>query len=101
MPIFPAYFLHLIFYTLLGISGAFTENLLIQDAKLFHSSAVYAAAINSITLPFRMEISGPSVTSQAGGVGSSDLETSLRLIWCSSARRVALAFPAPGVPGSS
>ncbi|CAM6084347.1 unnamed protein product [Calypogeia fissa] len=81
--------------------SAFAENLLIQDGKLFHSSAVYAAAINNITLPYRMEVSGPLGTSQGSGLGGTDIGTSLRLISCSSARRVALleaAFPAPGVP---
>ncbi|CAM6100552.1 unnamed protein product [Calypogeia fissa] len=85
----------------LGLTSAFDENLLIQDGKLFHSSAVYVAAINNITLPYRMEVSGPLGTSQGAGLGGTDIGISLRLISCSSARRVALleaAFPAPGVP---
>lgn len=37
--------------------------LCIDDAKPFHSSAVYAAALHSLSLPFRMELSGPSTDS--------------------------------------
>ncbi|CAL9200696.1 unnamed protein product [Musa hybrid cultivar] len=35
----------------------------VDDKKLFHSSAVYAASIHSISIPFRMEIPGPAANS--------------------------------------
>nr|XP_019701993.1 protein misato homolog 1 [Elaeis guineensis] len=35
----------------------------VDDQKLFHSSAVYAASIHSISIPFRMELPGPTATS--------------------------------------
>ncbi|KAG6549008.1 hypothetical protein Mapa_009450 [Marchantia paleacea] len=88
----------------LGLSqlatSSFAEHLVIKDEKDFHTSAVYAAAINCITLPYRMEVSGPSVTSQKAGLGSVDMGSSLRLVSCSSARRVALLeanFPSPAL----
>ncbi|KAL5999144.1 hypothetical protein ACLOJK_041846 [Asimina triloba] len=37
--------------------------LCIDDAKPFHCSAVYAAALHSMSLPFRMELGGPTVDS--------------------------------------
>ncbi|OVA10501.1 Misato Segment II tubulin-like domain [Macleaya cordata] len=42
----------------------------IEDAKPFHSSAVYAAALHSVSLPFRMASLGPTAESQyvAGAV---------------------------------
>ncbi|PIA52333.1 hypothetical protein AQUCO_01000297v1 [Aquilegia coerulea] len=38
--------------------------LCIKDAKPFHCSAVYAAALHSITTPFRMGLPGPTVDSE-------------------------------------
>ncbi|XP_008792583.2 protein misato homolog 1 isoform X1 [Phoenix dactylifera] len=35
----------------------------VDDQKLFHSSAVYAASIHSISIPLRMELPGPTATS--------------------------------------
>lgn len=35
----------------------------VDDQKLFHTSAVYAASIHSISIPFRMELPGPTATS--------------------------------------
>ena len=37
--------------------------LCIEDQKPYHCSAVYAAALHSISLPFRMEPLGPSADS--------------------------------------
>nr|GEU57634.1 protein misato homolog 1 isoform X1 [Tanacetum cinerariifolium] len=37
-----------------------SQYLNLQNEKLYHSSAVYASAIHSITLPFRMNKTGPS-----------------------------------------
>lgn len=34
-----------------------------DDKKPFHSSAVYAASIHSISIPFRMEMPGPAANS--------------------------------------
>lgn len=35
----------------------------VKDEKLFHSSAVYAAALHSISLPFRMDLLSPATSS--------------------------------------
>ncbi|KAL4582375.1 hypothetical protein LXL04_006922 [Taraxacum kok-saghyz] len=40
--------------------SGFCKYLNIQDKKMYHSSAVYASAIHSISLPFRMNRIGPS-----------------------------------------
>lgn len=37
--------------------------LCVNDKKHYHSSAVYAAALHSISLPFRMDSLGPTSTS--------------------------------------
>jgi hypothetical protein len=54
-------------------------HLCLNDSKLFHTSAVYAAAVNTISLPFRMEPSGPTSSSWSRGVGSTDLSSLVQL----------------------
>jgi len=74
----------------------------VNDSKPFHTSAVYAMALNTITLPFRIEVSGPTATSQENGVGSSDMGNMVRLVSCSQQKKVALleaAVPGPALPG--
>ncbi|KAL3349727.1 hypothetical protein AABB24_022692 [Solanum stoloniferum] len=47
-----------------SLSGSRASQFLcIKDEKPYHSSAVYAAAMHSFTLPFRMKQSGPSAES--------------------------------------
>ena len=75
-----------------------------NNAKLFHTSAVYATAISTITLPFRMEVSGPASTSRERGVGSSDMSNMVRLVSCSQQKKAAIleaAVPGPAVPSMS
>lgn len=77
-------------------------HLRLNDSKLFHSSAVYAAAVNTISLPFRMEPSGPTSSSWSRGVGSTDLSSLVQLVSRSQQRRVAMmeaALPGAFVPG--
>ncbi|XP_018674333.2 uncharacterized protein LOC135625416 isoform X1 [Musa acuminata AAA Group] len=45
------------------VCGGLSPLLHVDDKKLFHSSAVYAASIHSISIPFRMEIPGPAANS--------------------------------------
>ncbi|KAL2633362.1 hypothetical protein R1flu_004841 [Riccia fluitans] len=76
------------------------EHLAILDEKDYHTSALYAAAINCITLPFRMEAVGPSDGSQSSGLGGTDMGTALPLVSCSDSRRVAMmqaSFPSPAL----
>lgn len=75
-----------------------------NDSKPFHTSAVYAMALNTVTLPFRMEVSGPNASSREFGVGSSDLSDMVRLVSCSQQKKLALleaSLPGPAVPGKS
>ncbi|XP_058069301.1 uncharacterized protein LOC131218650 isoform X2 [Magnolia sinica] len=76
--------------------------LCIDDAKPFHSSAVYAAALHSITLPFRMDLNRPTVDSNyvAGAVDVSGLVHML----ADQARQnmvaiLDVAMPAPALTG--
>lgn len=54
-------FLWLIFY--LYNIGKVSSYLCLEDEKPYHCSAVYAAALHSISLPFRMETLGPAMDS--------------------------------------
>lgn len=84
------------------MAGQFARHLCVNNSKLFHTSAVYATALNTVTLPFRMEVSGPTATSQERGVGSNDMSNMVRLVSCSQQKKVALleaAFPGPTLPG--
>ncbi|CAK9871100.1 unnamed protein product [Sphagnum jensenii] len=83
-------------------SSRVAMHLCLNDSKLFHSSAVYAAAVNTISLPFRMEPSGPTSSSWSRGVGSTDLSSLVQLVSRSQQRRVAMmeaALPGAFVPG--
>lgn len=90
-----------IVYCTWQMAGQFARHLCVNDSKLFHTSAVYATALNTITLPFRMEVSGPTAASQERGVGSSDMSNMVRLVSCSQQKKVALleaAVPGPALP---
>ncbi|KAJ7536822.1 hypothetical protein O6H91_12G083300 [Diphasiastrum complanatum] len=80
-----------------------SRHLCIKESSFFHTSAVYAAAISNITLPFRMRNFGPS-ESYTLNIGSCDMGGMLRSLTWSSARKVAelaTALPAPAVPGAN
>lgn len=91
-------------YTRGFCAGEVGRYLCVNDSKLFHSSAVYAAAINAISLPFRMEVSGPTASPQVRGVGSSDIGSMVQHVSCSQQKKVALmeaSLPGPAIPGES
>jgi hypothetical protein len=84
------------------MTGQFARHLCVNDSKLFHTSAVYAMALNTITLPFRMEPPGPTAASQERGIGSCDMSSMVKLVSCSQQKKVALleaAVPGPALPG--
>ncbi|XP_059066071.1 uncharacterized protein LOC131063724 isoform X2 [Cryptomeria japonica] len=76
--------------------------LCINDSKLFHSSAVYASAFHTATLPFRMGVSGPSSITEVD-LGSLDMDTMIRNLSHQSKQHVVAcldaAIPAPSVAG--
>lgn len=55
--------------------GKISKYLYLEDRKPYHTSAVYASALHSISLPFRMEPHGPSAQSSctSGAVTINDL----------------------------
>ncbi|KAK2967536.1 hypothetical protein RJ640_030407 [Escallonia rubra] len=76
--------------------------LCIKDEKPYHSSAVYASAIHSISLPFRMKRLGPTAESCYGS-GAMDVHEAIQML-AGQARqnRVAIldvAMPAPSLSG--
>eukprot|EP00249_Psilotum_nudum_P011144 c22988_g1_i2 orf=453-1829(+) len=76
------------------------RHLHINDANIYHSSAVYSAAINCITLLFRMESVGPSSTS---AIGSTDMSTLVKLLSEDSGRKTSIldvSMPAALVSGA-
>ncbi|XP_077215367.1 plasma membrane, autoregulation-binding site, misato segment II, myosin-like, tubulin/FtsZ protein [Tasmannia lanceolata] len=54
-------------------------SLCIDDTKPFHCSAVYAAALHSITLPFRMELLGPTADSNYAS-GAADISGIIHML---------------------
>lgn len=65
----------LISFCLSPLIGQASKFLHISDEKPYHSSAVYAAALHSISLPFRMGPVGPTSEgcSFSGAVGVSEV----------------------------
>ncbi|CAI0553791.1 unnamed protein product [Linum tenue] len=75
----------------------------IKDEKPYHSSAVYAAAIHSIGLPFRMDTLGPTVSSSYAS-GALDVNGMIQTL-AGQARQnqvaiLDIAMPAPTLSGS-
>lgn len=74
--------------------------LFLDDLNLFHSSAVYAAAFHTATLPFRIGSSGPSAASEVA-IGGLDMEMMIRTLSLQSQQRVLAsldaAIPAPPI----
>ncbi|CAL1408740.1 unnamed protein product [Linum trigynum] len=75
----------------------------IKDEKPYHSSAVYAAAIHSIGLPFRMDTLGPTVSSSYAS-GALDVNGMIQVL-AGQARQnqvaiLDIAMPAPTLSGS-
>lgn len=76
--------------------------LCIDDAKPFHCSAIYAAALHSLTLPFRMELPGPSVDSTSA-VGAVDINGLIHMLADQARQNMVatldVAMPAPSLDG--
>ncbi|XP_042421679.1 protein misato homolog 1-like isoform X1 [Zingiber officinale] len=46
-----------------SVRRAFSPLLLVEDHKPYHTSAVYASSMHSISIPFRMQMPGPATSS--------------------------------------
>ncbi|XP_020528148.1 protein misato homolog 1 isoform X2 [Amborella trichopoda] len=72
--------------------------LCVDDAKPFHTSAVYAAALHSISLPFRMMLPGPSANSELIA-GALDIGTMTQMLsgqaWQNMVTILDMAMPSP------
>lgn len=75
----------------------------VEDQKLFHSSAVYAAALHSVSIPFRMEHLGPT-TNTTNVSGAVDVGGIIQMLsgqgWQNMVASLDLAMPAPSLTGS-
>lgn len=75
----------------------------IEDQKLFHSSAVYAAALHSISLPFRMDLLSPS-TNTSSTSGAVDINEMVQFLAGKGRQNMVAALdvsmPAPSLTGS-
>lgn len=82
--------------------GRSSQYLNLQNEKLYHSSAIYASAIHSITLPFRMNKTGPSADS-SNETGAMDLCECIQML-AGQARQNRItvldaAMPVPSITG--
>ncbi|XP_042004836.1 protein misato homolog 1-like isoform X1 [Salvia splendens] len=80
-----------------------SKYLYLEDRKPYHTSAVYASALHSISLPFRMEPHGPSAqyVSTSGAVTMNDLIQILAGQGCQNMVAVLDAsMPAPALTGT-
>uniref|UniRef100_A0A1D1YRF7 Protein misato 1 n=1 Tax=Anthurium amnicola TaxID=1678845 RepID=A0A1D1YRF7_9ARAE len=89
-----------------GLSSLSTSKvsafLRIDDAKPFHCSAVYAASIHSLSLPFRMDPLGPTANSKhvSGAVDIGELVQMLTgQAWQNMVTILDAAIPAPCLSG--
>ncbi|KQJ86078.1 protein misato homolog 1 [Brachypodium distachyon] len=78
----------------------FSPFLSIQDVKPFHSSAVSAAAIHSVTVPFRLQNAGPA-SNFAHSSGNIDIGELVHIIsgqgWQNMVTALDVAMPAPSL----
>lgn len=76
----------------------FCSILHVDDHKLFQCSAVYAAALHSISIPFRMDLLGPT-TNTAYVFGAVDVGGTIQMLtgqgWQNIVASLDLAMPAP------
>lgn len=82
--------------------GKASRYLCIKDEKPYHSSAVYASVLHSITLPFRMKPLGPTAESHYESGSVNVYETIQMLAGQSRQNTVAIldvAMPAPSLTG--
>ncbi|GMH06424.1 hypothetical protein Nepgr_008264 [Nepenthes gracilis] len=77
--------------------------LCLDDQKPYHCSAVYAAALHSLSLPFRMELHGPTANLSCVS-GSSDINSIIQMLSGQSRQNMVAildaAMPAPCLIGS-
>ncbi|GFP99508.1 protein misato homolog 1 [Phtheirospermum japonicum] len=80
-----------------------TKYLHLEDGKPYHTSAVYASAIHSISLPFRMQPLGPTaqVSYTSGAVNIKEL---VQMLACQARQNMVtvldVAMPAPAFTGT-
>ncbi|KAH7673524.1 Members of tubulin/FtsZ family domain-containing protein [Dioscorea alata] len=76
----------------------FSSVLHIEDQKLFHSSAVYAASIHSISIPFRLEMLGPA-TNSSNAIGAINIGEAVQMLSSHASQNMVcalnVAMPAP------
>ncbi|XP_031495031.1 uncharacterized protein LOC116260726 [Nymphaea colorata] len=79
-----------------------SAHLCVDDEMPFHSSAVYAAGLHSISLPFRMSTLGPATHSEST-FGALDVATFTQLLADQARQNMVsvldIAMPAPPLPG--
>ncbi|XP_073123047.1 uncharacterized protein [Henckelia pumila] len=80
-----------------------SKYLCIKDQKPYHTSAVYASAIHSISLPFRMQPLGPSTQSRYA-CGAVDINDFMHMIGGQSRQNIVtildVSMPVPGLTGN-
>lgn len=83
--------------------GKASRFLSIEDEKPFHSSAVYASAIHSISLPLRMERPSPSVD-LINASGAADMSELIQMLAGQARQNMVttldVAMPPPSLSGS-
>ncbi|XP_021751859.1 protein misato homolog 1-like isoform X1 [Chenopodium quinoa] len=57
----------------------FSTNLHVNDKKPFHSSSIYAAALHTLSLPFRMDMLAPTATS-GSSLGALDINSIAQML---------------------
>ncbi|CAN6487029.1 unnamed protein product [Victoria cruziana] len=79
-----------------------SAHLCVDDKMPFHSSAVYAAGLHSISLPFRMYTLGPATPSESTS-GALDIATFTQILADQARKNMVsvldIAMPAPPLPG--
>ncbi|XP_010531227.1 PREDICTED: protein misato homolog 1 isoform X2 [Tarenaya hassleriana] len=85
-----------------SISGKASKYLLLQDEKLYHSSAVYAAALHSSIIPFRMEPLSSALDSSEVS-GAMDVNTLVQMLSGRDRQNIVAildaAIPSPALSG--
>lgn len=89
-------------YRVIYIEGKAATFLSVKDEKSHHCSAVYAATLHSVSLPFRMEQLGPAADSRDIS-GSMDVNGLVQMLAGQSRENMVaiidVAMPAPPLTG--
>lgn len=90
--------------TVSPIEGKFSSVLHVEDQKLFHSSAVYAASIHSLSIPFRLGMLGPAASS-SNAIGAINVGEAVQMLSSHASQNMVctlnVAMPAPSSIGIS